>query len=308
MKISPILYMGKKKKLIKLGLLGLFPNAINKFIDAFAGSAIVSMNVISKEYIINDIDNTLHSYYKMFKNHNEREIIAHINKRINEFGLPIKSTDRRNANKEEIKKFKIAYHNFRDFYNKNKTPLDLYTLMFFAFSQQFRVNKNGDFNMPFGNNCFSSKNEEVISIGCEFFIKENISVYKKDFQELFSEIVVNADDFVYLDPPYSITTATYNENKWNSNDDQRLLDICLELNKNNIKFGMSNMFVNNNLINKNLIDFCHKNNFTVYVLDGFRYTACGKGSKQQQEVYICNYSPKNVPPLFKTFRQKSQLL
>ena len=62
MKISPILYMGKKKKLIKLGLLGLFPNPINKFIDAFAGSAIVSMNVISKEYIINDIDNTLHSY------------------------------------------------------------------------------------------------------------------------------------------------------------------------------------------------------------------------------------------------------
>ncbi|EAV9692004.1 DNA adenine methylase, partial [Campylobacter coli] len=41
---SPILYMGNKNRLIRRGLINLFPKNINHFIDAFAGSATVSMN------------------------------------------------------------------------------------------------------------------------------------------------------------------------------------------------------------------------------------------------------------------------
>ena len=42
--ISPIFYMGNKKKLIKKGLVDLFPKNINTFVEPFGGTGIVSMN------------------------------------------------------------------------------------------------------------------------------------------------------------------------------------------------------------------------------------------------------------------------
>ena len=50
--ISPICYMGSKKKLIKKGLIELFPKNINKFIEPLGGSAIVSMNTQANVYFI----------------------------------------------------------------------------------------------------------------------------------------------------------------------------------------------------------------------------------------------------------------
>ena len=55
--------------------------------------------------------------------------------------------------------------NFRKHYNENKNTLDFYTLMFYSFSQQFRFNNKGDFNMPCGNDCFSETNKEYILNG-----------------------------------------------------------------------------------------------------------------------------------------------
>ncbi|EMC9373306.1 Dam family site-specific DNA-(adenine-N6)-methyltransferase [Campylobacter lari] len=287
--LSPILYMGNKSRLIRKGLINLFPKKINKFIDVFAGSASISMNTKAKFYIINDIDDTLHSYYQMFLKYEANEIINHIKQRIVEFNLPQKTTIRCFSDKEEVDKYKKAYHIFRDQYNKNKNVLDLYTLMFFAFSQQFRTNKKGDFNMPFGNNYFSTKNEKNITIGHSFF-KKNISFYKENFIDLIDKINISKDDFVYFDPPYRITTATYNENNsWNQKDDTLLYNVCEKLDKNGINFGLSNVFINKNIENTLLKEFCIKNNLNIYTPNNFKYHACGKENIKQQEVFICNY-------------------
>ena len=56
MKISPIFYMGNKKKLINKGLIELFPKNISMFVDLFAGSGVVSMNTEASKYIINEND------------------------------------------------------------------------------------------------------------------------------------------------------------------------------------------------------------------------------------------------------------
>ena len=291
---SPILYMGNKSRLIRRGLTLLFPANIGTFVDVFAGSGIVSMNTTANHYILNDVDNTLHKYYNMFATHYHHTIIQHIKQRIKEFDLPKKTTIRCFSDEYEVEKYKKAYHKFRDTYNQNKNILDLYTLMFFAFSQQFRVNQQGNFNMPFGNNCFSPQNEKNIVNGCNFFTKQNISIYKKDFADLFGSIKICQDDFVYFDSPYSITTATYNEsNQWSKNDDFRLFQVCENLHKDNIKFGMSNVFVNKGVENILLKDFCKINNFNIFSPNSFKYHACGKANQKQQEVYICNYNITN---------------
>lgn len=291
LKRSPILYMGNKYRLIKKGLIDLFPPDINTFVDVFAGSATVSINTKAKNFIVNDIDETLHQYYHLLGSLNANDIIYHIENRITQYKLPRKTTIRcLTHNKQEIEYYKQSYTKLRNEYNKNRDILDLYTLMFFAFSQQFRTNSKGKFNMPFGNNCFSQSNKKAIMEGVGFFKKTNIKYYKKDFKELVLGLKLQQDDFVYLDPPYSITTAVYNENTlWNEKQEKKLFEVCDYLKKQNVKFGLSNTFCNKNILNNELITFCNDNHLNVYSPINFNYHACGKENLNQKEVYICNY-------------------
>ena len=290
MKISPIFYMGNKKKLIKKGLIELFPNDINTMVDLFAGSSIVSMNTLANKYIISDIDTNLVNLYTLFKDKDSDTIINHINNRINEYGLARERTKRNEfKDKEKIELYKQAYMNFRKHYNENKNVLDFYTLMFYSFSQQFRFNNKGDFNMPCGNDCFSESNEEYILNGCKFFNQSNVHIFNNDFRMLKVN-KLNENDFVYLDPPYLNTTAVYNENGgWTEQDEDDLYALCEQLNKDNIKFGLSNVFENKGNKNEKLINWCDRNNWNVYTFDRFTYMACGKGNSNAQEVFITNY-------------------
>lgn len=290
MKISPIFYMGNKKKLIKKGLIELFPNEINTMVDLFAGSSIVSMNTLANKYVISDTDTNLVNLYKLFKDKDSDTIINHINNRINEYGLARERTKRNEfKDKEKIELYKQAYMNFRKHYNENKNVLDFYTLMFYSFSQQFRFNNKGDFNMPCGNDCFSETNKEYILNGCNFFNQSNVHIFNNDFRMLKVN-KLNENDFVYLDPPYLNTTAVYNENGgWTEKDEDDLYALCEQLNEANIKFGLSNVFENKGNKNEKLINWCNKNNWNVYTFDKFTYMACGKGNSNAQEVFITNY-------------------
>ncbi|MCM1008231.1 MAG: DNA adenine methylase [Ruminococcus flavefaciens] len=168
--ISPIPYMGNKKRLINKGLISMFPKRIHTFVDLFSGSGIVSMNTRADKIIMNDIDTHLIELYELFKSHTAECIIQHIESRIQEFGLP-KETTRRCVFKdaEKINQYKAAYIKLRNKYNQEKSTLDLCTLMYFSFSQQFRFNANGDFNMPCGNDYFSDYQKAGILSGCDFF-------------------------------------------------------------------------------------------------------------------------------------------
>lgn len=289
-KISPIFYMGNKKKLIKKNLIKLFPENIDNFIEVFAGSAVVSMNVEANRHIVNDVDSNLFELYNLFKTQNSEDIISHINKRIDEYGLARERTKRNEFDdKDKIEEYKKSYFNLRDYYNKNKNVLDFYTLMFYSFSQQFRFNSKGDFNMPCGNDCFSEGNKEYIRNGCKFFSSDNVYISKSDFRTMNFE-ALNKNDFVYLDPPYLNTTATYNENGgWTKEDEEELYVFCEELNKRKIKFAMSNVFMNKGVSNEGLINWVNKNDFNVYTFDKFTYMACGRGNSNAKEVLITNY-------------------
>lgn len=295
MVISPIFYMGNKKKLIKKGLIELFPKNINKFIEPFGGSAIISMNTQANIYFISDIDNNLVDLYKLFKYNDAEKIIKHINFRINDFGLARERTRRCDfeGKGDIIDIYKQSYMKFRKHYNNNKNVLDLYTLMFYSFSQQFRFNNKGEFNMPYGTDCFSKVNEEYIKNGCNFFSKDTVCVGKSDFRTINIDLL-DENDFVYLDPPYLNTTATYNENEgWNIIDENDLYELCESLNNKHIKFGLSNVFENKGVKNEKIIKWCEDNNWNIYSFDKVSYSACGKGNSNAKEVFITNYEINN---------------
>lgn len=73
-KISPIFYMGNKRRLISKGLIDLFPKNISTFYDVFAGSGAVGMNVNADNYVINDIDENLINLYNFFRDYDSKTI------------------------------------------------------------------------------------------------------------------------------------------------------------------------------------------------------------------------------------------
>ena len=298
-KISPIFYMGNKKKLINKGLIDLFPKDIDTFVDVFAGSAIVSMNTAAYRYIVNDIDNNLNDLYKLFCNAEPNFIISHINKRIDEYGLARERTKRNEYHDvEQINKYKSAYMSFRDHYNKTRNIFDFYTLMFYSFSQQFRFNSKGEFNMPCGNDCFTSKNEEYIRNGCEFFHKPNVRTAMIDFRGLFANFLHSSEDlkdtFFYCDPPYLNTTATYNEGRgregWNEKDERYLHSYLDEVSSKGGKWALSSVKCNKGKVNQILVDWLNEHSeYNEYSFDSHTYSACGKGNSNAKEVLITNY-------------------
>lgn len=226
----------------------------------------------------------------MLKIFSDGAIIRHIEEKIDEYGLAKERTSHKTFDDNRVEKYKAAYMKFRDFYNKSdRFILDFYTLMFYSFSQQFRFNSKGDFNMPCGNDCFSNTNKEYISNGTKFFKQDNVVVQNEDFRNLKVE-ELSENDFVYLDPPYFNTTATYNENNgWTEKDEDDLYFLCERLHRSGIKFGMSNVFENKGIKSQKLIDWCKKNNWNVYAFDKVVYSACGKGNSNAKEVFITNY-------------------
>lgn len=297
--VSPIFYMGNKKKLIARGLCNLFPKeGIDTFYDLFAGSAIVSMNCPHQcKIVVNDINPNLIKFYRMFQSESAEAIITHILNNIEKFGLKRTSV---NQKSDEAEIYKSRYIALRDYTNSSKDWKDIYTCMFYAFSQQMRFNGKGEFNMPFGNRAFTEQKEQYIRNGCEFFHNPNVVITNSDFRQIDIDMI-DKHSFVYLDPPYFNTTATYNENTgWSIPDELDLFTLCEQLDSHGIKFGMSNVFQCKGKENTHLIDWCTKCGWRVFTFDGFTYMACGKGNSQAKEVYICNYdidvaSAKAVP-------------
>ena len=282
---TPIFYMGNKVRLIKKGLIDIFPESIETFYDLFCGSGVVALNAQAQNKVLNDTDKNIVELINYFRATSPDVIIKQAQNNIEHYKLPTFSTDTRKY-KGDREIFKRAYENARSDYNKYRTPELLYLLNIFSNSHMIRFNSKGEFNMPFGNGYFTDKLKAIIE---ENTYSEIETVNTKDFRD-YQNRIFNKNDFVYLDPPYFNTIATYNENGgWTKKDEEDLYRFCEHLNNRGIKWGMSNVFENKNFVNDELKNWCERNNFQVYFFEEFTYCTCGKGNANTKEVFITNY-------------------
>lgn len=296
--------MGNKYKLLPQ-LLELFPKNVDMFYDIFGGSGCVCVNSDCNNIVYNELNTNIYDLSNMLINIEPDILITKINNYIAKYNLNTEGTDVR-QNNPDIKEIRDYYNDkylqFRNAYNKqdNKDIVMLYTLTFYSFSNLIRFNKNNDFNMPFGNRCFCIKHTEQIKEWYELIHKKHVTLYNRDAFELLSNTNFSQNDFVYLDPPYTNTLAIYNEQRanggWCINDDFKLFDILESLNKQGVRWGLSNVFKNKSSENTHLIEWCKKNNWNIYHLN-HTYSALGKGNANSDEVYICNYSNLDLSDL-----------
>ena len=276
---SPLNYVGGKYKLLPQ-LLEYFPKEINTFVDMFSGGFNVGINVDSKKTICNDINSFIIDLYKELYKEPINNVLGHIQNRIDEYGLS-------KENEDGFKKFRV-------YYNKTKNPIDLYTLSCYSFNYQFRFNNDKEYNNPFGRNRsqFSENMRNNLILFTEKLKNMNIEFSSEQFDKLNLEGLTETD-FVYCDPPYLITTGSYNDGNrgfkdWKEEEELKLYDMLDNLNDKHIKFALSNVIEHKGKENKLLKEWSKKYK-VIYLTSDYSNSSYNTKRDKSIEVLIVNY-------------------
>lgn len=305
---SPLNYTGGKGKLLPQ-ILPYFPSEIHQFVDVFCGGATVGMNNPSQTLVLNDVLSPVIRFYQWLAQTPEEEVFRQIERIIEEFGLSQSSIYGYVYYGCESSSGLAAYNkskflNLRETFNEQLnqgdfSPAHFYTLLIYAFNNQIRFNQKGLFNLPVGKRDFN----EAMRTKLRLFLKELKTkkpiFYQLDFEDLIQSLSLTSQDFLYFDPPYLISTATYNENGgWSAEDEKRLLATLDTLHQNGIRFALSNVLTHKGKRNELLIDWLaqHPEAYQVIHLN-YHYQHSNYQSRatsdSTDEVLIINYS---IPP------------
>ena len=300
---SPLNYTGGKFKLLSQ-ILPLFPKNIEHFFDVFCGGCNVGINVNCKEVTFIDCNEHLIYLYQSFQNLEKDEIFKWIYEIISEYGLSLVSQNgykfyNCDSSAGLGKYNREPFNRLRNDFNKCKVfdyryYVMLYVIIVYAFNNQIRFNSAGEFNLPVGKRDFNSRMHSKLLAFIDNIQTNNYKFICRDFRDLDIE-QLSENDFVYADPPYLITCATYNENGgWNNSDEQDLLKFLDELHSMRIKFALSNVIRSNDKENKFLLKWLNKNCDTYHTIHlnnsyaNSNYHKIDKSS-DSDEVLIVNY-------------------
>ena len=300
---SPMNYTGGKYKLLPQ-ILPHFPKEIETFVDLFCGGCNVGINVKAKKHIYNDADEHLLYLYNTFKNLDKESTFKWIDEIITEYGLS-RACDNGyefygcESGKGLGNYNKAGFLRLRDDFNKTQSIdyyyyIKLFVLITYAFNNQIRFNSKGEYNLPVGKRDFNSKMASKLSAFIDTIKQQNCSFSCLDFRQ-FNYDTLKSNDFVYADPPYLITCATYNENSgWTDSDEQDLLSILDSLNDKGIRFALSNVLRTKGKENEILIRWSKKNKKRVRVIPlDYCYANSNYQTKNKdsttEEVLIVNY-------------------
>ena len=283
---SPLNYIGGKYKILNQ-IIPKFPKKINTFVDLFGGGFNVGINVDAETVIYNDVIEPLCELMNYFSDNEADEVIKKL-----EYNIKNNSLDKENT--DAFLRLRNKYnHNIYE--NEDEKILDFYCLILYSFNYQIRFNQNMKYNTPFGKN--RSSYNQNIKKNLEKFIKKinktNVKITKDKFVDFdFSNL--GEDDFVYCDPPYLITTGSYNDGNrgikdWTLDDEKKLLSILDDLNSRGVKFALSNVLVANDKKNEILTEWSKK--YTVYIIENSFNNSNYRRKKKDDtiEVLITNY-------------------
>ena len=276
---SPLNYIGGKYKLLPQ-LLEYFPDKIDTFVDLFSGGFNVGINVNSNRTICNDINEFIIELYKNFYKLEVEDVLNKIYFNIEKYNLTKQNVE--------------GFNNFRDYYNKTKNPIDLYTLTCYSFNYQFRFNNNKEYNNPFGRNRsqFSDNMKKNLILFMDKIKSMNIEFLSKDFKEIDIEDL-GENDFIYCDPPYLITTGSYNDGNrgfkdWQEKEELELYNFLDRANEKNIKFALSNVMEHKGKENTLLKEWSKKYK-VINLSNDYSNSSYNTSKGESKEVLITNY-------------------
>jgi len=250
-------------------LLPFFPELkqSDRYHEPFAGAANLFFALEPKKANLSDLNKPLIECYKEI-----RDSPATVAKYL-------RGHERRNSEK--------YYYEIRAQYNRSRAgPAQSARFIYLnrtCFNGVFRVNREGDFNVPFGdkeNPTFpSSKELSSLSSALKY-----TRLFAADFDKSLSK--TKKGDFVYLDPPYPPLNGTsyfthYTADRFDADNQTRLAKVVKDLDRRGIRFLMTNAD------HPRIRELYRK--FELSKLSVTRFVSC-KGSRHKVgELVITNY-------------------
>jgi DNA adenine methylase len=239
----------------------LFDGSVKKYIEPFIGGGAVFFYVAHKyqieELFISDINSELVITYKTIQ-HNVEDLIAHL-----------ENIEKQYLSLNEIERNKYFYK-IRNQFNCQKQNIDFKKYSFdwveitaqiiflnkTCFNGLFRVNSQGDFNVPIGKykkpTICHPKNLKAVAK-----ILQKTKIYQGDFSEC--EKFVDNNTFVYFDPPYRPISNTsnftsYSQQSFHDSEQLRLRDFFKKLDNKGALLLLSNSDPKNVNINDDFFE------------------------------------------------------
>ena len=300
--VSPLNYIGGKARILDQ-VLPYFPLHIDYFVDLFCGGCNVGINTRAEHHIYNDISSQLIGLLSLFASKDPDMLIQEINHIIDKYefsrtsdhnfayygGNCMKGVSEYNREKFIALRDEFNSHQYHDDYYYTL----LYTLIVFGFNNQMRFNSQGEYNLPVGKRDFNNVLQNKLKKFMIALQHQETTITNSDFRHFNTEFLTD-NSLVYVDPPYLITGATYNENGgWTEQDELDLLLFLDDLNVRGIHFALSNVLSHKGRENSILQEWVRDNDYNLNQIQmdysNSNYQVKGKDSGTH-EVLITNYN------------------
>lgn len=228
--VQPFLKWAGGKRQLLPAIRPLLPAKIERYYEPFLGGGALFFDVMPQNAIVNDSNLELINCYTVIRDQPE-ELLEHVLSHDNnaDYFYRLREQDR----SPKFWGLPAVERASRLLY-LNKT----------CFNGLFRVNSQGQFNVPFG----SYKNPviadpAVVRAVSKFLNSSNIEFLSQDFAQIVDD--ATKGDFVYFDPPYDPVSDTasftgYSLNGFDRDEQKRLKATCDELTKRGVKMLLSN--------------------------------------------------------------------
>ncbi|MFD1675195.1 DNA adenine methylase [Alicyclobacillus fodiniaquatilis] len=210
------------------------PKRFNTYYEPFLGGGAVLFDLQPKKAIVNDINNELVNTYEVIRNHIGL-LIEDLKKHKNEraYFYTLRKLDRQ----PEYQALSPVARASRMIY-LNKT----------CYNGLFRVNGQGQFNVPYGD--YKNPNfldESTLQAVHHFLVSNQIEILNTDFAQAVA--TAQKGDFVYIDPPYDPVSHTasftgYSLDGFGQKEQIRLKEIVDDLTRRGCYVLLSNSATN----------------------------------------------------------------
>ena len=229
--VAPVVKWAGGKRQLLPEIYKHIPKVFSTYYEPFLGGGAVLFHLQPNRAVVNDINEELINMYLVIRD-NVEGLIESLKKHKNEeeYYYMVRDLDR---DKEKYKQLSNVERASRIIY-LNKT----------CYNGLFRVNSQGQFNVPFGR--YKNPvivNEATLRAVSNYLNSAQITFKCTDFEEVLKGIRKGA--FVYFDPTYDPVSDTssftgYDINGFDRSEQIRLKEVCDKIDKRGVKFLLSN--------------------------------------------------------------------